>query len=152
MYYRKHGKPYVPEYERPGRTKQSFKDDCDINFILKKAQTVGSLSHLEKYGAVYGDFSEAPTDLLEAHQQLDAGKRIFQELPSEIRREFKNNAFDFFKFVNDPENKDDLANILPALAKPGSYFPDVGHKNIQPNEPQVTPENTPETPSEAPEG
>ena len=39
-----------------GRTKQAFKDSCDINKMLKKAQTVGSLSHLLKYPeAVYGD-------------------------------------------------------------------------------------------------
>ena len=31
-----------------GRTKQSFKDQCDINKILKKAMRTGSIAHLQK--------------------------------------------------------------------------------------------------------
>ena len=81
MYYREHGKYYEPEYERPGRTKQSFKDSCDINKILAKAQKAGSISHLQKHGAFYGDFAEAPSDLLEARAMLARGQEIFDELP-----------------------------------------------------------------------
>ena len=100
LYYRKHGKYYEPVYERPGRTKQSFKDECDVNKILEKAQIAGGLSHLQRHGASYGDFTQAPKDLLEAKQLLDRGQAIFDELPAEIRREFKNNPQTFFEFVN----------------------------------------------------
>lgn len=130
MYFRKHGKIYEPEYERPGRTKQSFIDECDINKILERAQKAGGLSHLEKYGAEYSDFSEAPTDLLEAHERIDRGKQIFAELPAEIRREFKQNPFEFFAFVNDPANADNLKKVLPQLAERGNYFPDVANKAL----------------------
>lgn len=109
----------------PSRTKQSFKDSTDINKILAKAQKAGSLSHLQKHGAFYGDFAEAPADIFEARAQLDRGAEIFSELPSEIRKEFKNEPLEFFSFVNDPANKDRLEQLLPELAKPGSYFPDV---------------------------
>lgn len=147
LYYKDHGKIYEPEYERPGRTKQSFMDDCDINQILNKAQIAGGISHLQKHGAVYGDFSEAPKDLLEAREQLAKGEAIFNELPPEIRREFKNDPLSFFEYVNNPENKDNLRELLPAIAKPGSYFPDIANKRVEPNEPAVAAENTPEPPS-----
>jgi hypothetical protein len=123
-YYRDNGELYQPVF-KDGRTKQSFKDACDINKILKKAQVSGTISHLAKWQGEYGDFSEAPQDLLEAHGQLARGREIFAELPSEIRNEFNQDMFSFFEFVNDPKNADKLDKVLPALAEPGRQFPDV---------------------------
>ncbi len=101
-----------------GRTKQSFKNITDINRILAKAQKTGVISHLAKHGAIYGDFSDLP-DLLQANQRLARGQQIFDELPSEVRAEFGQDVSEFFKYVNDPENINDLATKLPALAEPG---------------------------------
>lgn len=123
-YFRDNGFRYYPEFGE-SRTKQAFKDDCDINKILAKAQKVGTLSHLQRHGAFYGDFSEAPADLMEAQALLERGQVIFDELPSEIRKEFKNKPMAFFEFVNDPANKDRLHEVLPQIAAPGKYFPDV---------------------------
>ncbi len=101
-----------------GRTKQSFKNGTDINRILAKAHKTGVISHLNKYGAIYGDFSDMP-DLLQANERLARGQQIFDELPSEVRAEFRQEIGEFYKYVNDPANKDDLATKLPALAEPG---------------------------------
>lgn len=109
----------------PGRTKQAFKDSTDINKILRKAQKVGSLSHLQRHGAMYGDFSEMPTDPLEAKQTLERGEAIFKDLPSEVRKDFQHDPLRFFAFVNDPQNAGKLEELLPAIAAPGTYFPDV---------------------------
>lgn len=105
-----------------GRTKQSFKDSTDINKILRKAQREGTLSHLAAHGGEYGDFSNVP-DLLEAHALIQRGETIFQRLPSELRNEFANDQFKFFEFVNKPENKDRLDEVLPMLAEPGFQNP-----------------------------
>ncbi len=110
------------EYD-DGRTKQSLADSTDINKILKKAQKVGSISHLVKHGAFYGDFSDVP-DLLDASTRLKKGQQIFEELPSELRREF-GDQFGFFQFVNDPSNVDRLSEVLPGLAAPGRQLPAV---------------------------
>lgn len=123
-YYKEYGERFYPDFG-PGRTKQAFKDDCDVNKILAKAQKVGSLSHLQRHGAVYGDFTEVPGDLLEAQKLLERGQEIFSELPSEVRKEFRHDATAFFKFVNDPENRERLPELLPEIAKPGRFFPDV---------------------------
>ena len=91
-----------------GRTKQSFKDQCDINKILKKAMRTGSIAHLQKYPeATYGEFDGEFT-LLEAHGRIARANQIFAELPSEIRREFNNDALAFVSFAGNPENNDKL--------------------------------------------
>ena len=108
----------------PGRTKQSFKDSTDINVLVAKAQKGHAISHLNRYGAVYGDFTDIP-DLLTAHGRLEQANQIFSELPGEIRREFHQSPQEFFEFVNDPQNSDRLADIFPDLAKPGNQRPDV---------------------------
>lgn len=106
-----------------GRTKQAFKEETDVNKILAKAQRVGSLSHLVRHGATFGDFSDVP-DLLEARTRLKRGQRIFDELPAEVRREFSNDMLQFFAFVNDPRNKERLSELLPAMAAPGRQLPE----------------------------
>ncbi len=121
QYYMEHGKRYTPEYEKPGRTKQSFKDSCDVNKILKKAQKTGTISHLNKHQATYGDLSGF--DFTEAQMQLAKAGEIFDDLPSEIRREFDNSPAKFFEFANDVDNVDKLGELLPAIAEPGNFFP-----------------------------
>ena len=128
------------EYE-DGRTKQSFKDSTDINMILARAARGETISHLNKYEAVYGDYTDIP-DLLTANERLQKAQAIFDELPSELRREFKNSVSEFFAYVNDPANMDDLERKLPALAKPGQQLP----------EPRRTPERMAGLEDPAPEG
>lgn len=105
------------------RAVQSFKDQCDINKMLKKAQTAGSLSHLMKYPeATYGEF-DGEFDLLTAKARIQRANDIFADLPSEMRAEFNNDALSFVRFAGDPANNDRLRELFPAIAAPGSYFP-----------------------------
>lgn len=119
-----------PVYD-DGRTKQSFKDSCDINKILKIAQKSGTISHLLKYDEqVYGEFTGV--DLLGAYAQVSRAQEIFSDLPSEIRREFGNDALKFAGFASDPSNIDRLAKLFPALAEPGRYFPNPNRRAEEP--------------------
>ncbi len=128
-----------PTY-KDGRTKQAFKNETDINQILKRAQKSGTISHLNKHEARYGDF--AGFDFFEAQLQLAKGATIFADLPVELRREFNQNPGEFFDYVNDPDHKDRLKKLLPALAEPG-------RQNISLRPPTAdTPAETPETPTE----
>lgn len=101
-----------------GRTKQAFVESTDINKILAKAQRGGTISHLAKHGAMYGDFSDID-DLLSAHKRLERGQAIFDELPSEVRKEFMNDLGAFYRYVTDPANAERLQELLPDLARPG---------------------------------
>ncbi len=100
-----------------GMTKQCFKNECDIQKIMARAEKAGTISHLEKFSGQYADFSDV--DFHSMTTTLTRGREIFDELPAEIRREFGQSQSEFFKFVNDPANRDDLIKKLPALAQPG---------------------------------
>ncbi len=106
-----------------GRTKQCFKDECNIDKIMARFNQTGTMSHLAKYEGVYADFSDF--DFHEQTNRLTRGREIFDELPAELRREFGQSPAAFFAYVNDPANADDLAKKLPALAKPGQQLPPV---------------------------
>lgn len=112
------------DYE-DGITKQAYKDECDVNKLIARAQRGDTLGHLARHGAMYGDFSDID-DLLTAHARLQKGMEIFNDLPSEIRNEFYNDAGRFFNYVNDPKNVDRLGELLPGLAAPGRDLPPVG--------------------------
>jgi len=100
-----------------GRTKQAFRDETDINKILMRAQKTGTISHLQKHEGSYGNFSDF--DFFGSMLMLTKGREIFDDLPSEIRSEFNNSPAGFFDYVNAPENKERLQELLPALAEPG---------------------------------
>ncbi len=108
----------VPDLKyEDGRTKQSFKDETNIEKIMARADVTGTISHLAKYEGVYADFSDF--DFHTQNNMLAKGGEIFAALPAEIRKEFSQSPAKFFKYVNDPANIDDLRKKLPALAAPG---------------------------------
>ncbi len=108
-----------PTYDGPEdrRTKQSFRDETDINKILKRAQKTGTISHLNQHQPQYADFSNF--DFFANTLMLTQGREIFDDLPSELRNEFNQSPQQFFTYVNDPANVDRLAELLPGLAEPG---------------------------------
>lgn len=112
----------LPEYE-PGtsRTSQAFKDSCDVNKILKKHGINHVRRHYDEFAGEFGDFSDVP-DLFEAKQRLDRGREIFDELSSEIRREFGNDMFAFYEWANDPENAMDVKQKLEHYQAPGDQL------------------------------
>lgn len=114
---------HARKFSGKSRTVQSFKDQCDINKILHKAARTGTLTHLAKHEPQYGDF--VGFDYTESVERIAAAKSMFMELPAEVRNEFDQDPGKFLDFVNKPENVDNLAEKLPALAKPGRQLPKV---------------------------
>ena len=103
-----------PDEYTDGRTKQSFKDETDVNQIIARHTRMGTLSHLEQWGGQYGDWSDF--DFQEAQNQIASAKSMFEELPSAVRNRFSNSPEQFLEYVNNPENAKDLATKLPELA------------------------------------
>lgn len=113
---------FGPREYKDGRTKQSFKDQCDINKILKRAQVKGGLAHVQKYPeAVYGEF-DPELDLFVARERIAKAEAIFGDLPAEVRREFNNDAVAFVQYGN-KVGIEKLIEQIPAIAEPGRYFP-----------------------------
>ena len=145
----------VAEPEFDDMAKQAFKDACDVNKIIKKAQRTGSLAHVEKYPeSVYGEFENV--DLLGAFERDQRAKELFADLPSEVRAEFNHDPYSFFDFATQPANINKLAELIPEIAEPGSYFPNpvkaggVGAGMATAPVAKESPPEAPQAPLEAP--
>jgi phage internal scaffolding protein len=105
---------------RPGplMTKQEFKDQCDINNIIKSYKLTGQIAHMAANAAqgMYADLPE-PLDFQEAQNILKQATDSFASLPSQIRDRFENSPHLFLTFLNDPNNRDEAIK-LGLIAKP----------------------------------
>ena len=98
----------------PSKTKQSFKDECDINKIMAKYQKTGLVSHINSHSAEYGYATSL--DFRQALDTVKKGETLFAELPSSIRRKFDNSPQEFLAFCEDPSNRSEMA-LLGLLAE-----------------------------------
>lgn len=144
-HYANKGAAFVPTYD--DRTEQSHLPSTDINRLLDRAQRTGAVNHLERFGGEYADFSDF--DFHASMNTIARMQEIFDAAPSEVRNEFNQDPQQFFQYVSDPANANELAQRLPDLARPGRQRPavvrnaqTVGTATVQ-NDTQ----NTPATPS-----
>jgi len=93
------------------RTKQSFRDECDINLIVKRHASDGLLAHLNPRLPKYGDFS-ASIELRDAMELVTEAQKGFAQIPAEVRAMCNNDPALFLNMVNDP-------NHIEALAEAG---------------------------------
>ncbi|QXP08036.1 MAG: internal scaffolding protein [Arizlama microvirus] len=91
----------------PSKTKQAFKDESDMNNILKKYAATGALPLNIKENPVYGDYSSVP-DYQTALNTIQKAEQQFLGLPSELRDRLQNDPSLFLDYVNDPKNSDEL--------------------------------------------
>lgn len=110
----------------PGRTKQSHKDECDINLILRKYVKTGIIEHVKEHKGSYGDF--ASFDFQEAMEKVAEAHQLFETVPAKIRKMFGNDPAAFLAYVQDEGNTDKLIELglakKPEVVKPsGSALP-----------------------------
>lgn len=89
--------------------KQSFKTECDINFIMSKFQRTGAITHFNTRAPSYG-YAEA-VDFREALEIVKTGQEVFAALPSSLRARFENDPAQFLEFVQNPANADEMAEL-----------------------------------------
>lgn len=92
----------------PHATKQSFKNETDINHIMARYKKTGAIDHFTRYSPMYGEIS--PLDFQTAQNVLLRAQQMFDDLPSNIRAETRDPA-GFLAFVQDPANKDRMAAL-----------------------------------------
>lgn len=93
-------------FTRPSRTKQSFRDECDINNILRQFNVTGQLP-IGSVQPQYGDFSGI-TDYQSALNAVMAAQDSFLALPAKLRAKFDNDPALFVEFASDEANKDEM--------------------------------------------
>lgn len=92
-----------------GKTKQSMKDECDINKIMSKYQTTGLIDFVNKNQPQYGDVTSISFE--HSLEQVTQANAMFAEMPSETRKRFDNSASKFLEFVNNPENLEEAISL-----------------------------------------
>lgn len=123
----------------PGVTKQSFKDECDINKILAKFQKQGVVTHVNNHSGSYSDIGYL--DFTEAMQTVTRAQSMFNDLPSHLRKRFGHDPVEFLTFIQSeqpddrreavrlglkaPESIQDLENEEPVTQQPGEAGPPV---------------------------
>jgi phage internal scaffolding protein len=98
------------------KTKQSFKDECDINLMVERYEKTGLLPQMINDNPAYGDFSN-PLDYQSSLDLIMKADEQFMALPANIRDRFKDDAREFLAFVNDSKNSDELVSMGLATKK-----------------------------------
>lgn len=91
-------------------TEQCHKDMCDVNNIIRKYDKTGLLEHVNEHQAYYGDYTEVD-EYREALNKVITAQNMFDELPSDLRRRFGNDPGQYFEFVSNPENRDEMVRL-----------------------------------------
>lgn len=107
------------KFEDVSLTKQSMKDECDINNVLKRYETTGVLPDYIKENPQYGDFSDVGT-FQEAMDTINRSMEQFNMLSAKVRDRFANDPVKFLAFVNDAQNIDEMVSLGLATKRPES--------------------------------
>jgi phage internal scaffolding protein len=95
--------------EEPSLTQQHFKDECDINNILRQFNVTGLLPE-NPLSPRYGDFTGI-TDYQSALNAVMAAEDEFMSLPAELRARFNNEPEQLINFLENPENRSEAEQL-----------------------------------------
>lgn len=99
------------------KTKQEFRKECDINFIVKRYNATGQLPvDMAKVQPVFADVSRMGS-FAEALNQVRAAEEAFMMLPPELRTKFDNDPAALVSFIQDDKNYNEAVS-LGLVAKP----------------------------------
>lgn len=102
------------EFSLPSRTKQSFRDECDVNLIMKRFKNSMGVDYLNRFNGYmdgkFGDFTGV-VDYRSAIDQIRQAKEVFGALPAKVRSRFQNDPAEFLDFVGNPNNGDELVAL-----------------------------------------
>lgn len=123
--------------EEEGLTKQSFKDECDINNIMKRYNATGDISHLNMRMPEYGDFS-SPVDFQSALNTVMESEAMFADLPAHLRDRFGNDPKQLLEFLADDANREEAVSLGIVQAPPAP--PEPVEVRVVPNPDSSTPQ------------
>lgn len=97
-------------------TKQSHKEECDINNILTQFKRTGIIQHITQQQPIFTDLPDQ-MDYQQALHLQEQATEAFASLPSTVRRYFENNPAKLLNALGDPEQTSMLQE-LGILARP----------------------------------
>lgn len=94
---------------------QQFKEECDINEIVRRFGLTGQLPDVPR-APVSGDFTGI-VDFRTAMEAVRKAEEGFMEFPAELRARFQNDPQQMLQFLGDERNRDEALK-LGLIAKP----------------------------------
>lgn len=137
------------KYVKPvARTKQEFRDECDINNVIRQYKLTGQIQHINMQ-AQAGAYTDLPDtlDFQDALELVRDAQASFATLPSKVRDRFNNNPAEFLAFVHDPSNIDEARNLGLLTPKSEPVTP-AADPSSPPPPPPSTPPATVSSPAE----
>lgn len=110
-------------FTEPTMAQQHFKDECDVNNILRKYEATGLVTHLANGTPSYGDFSSV-LDFQQAQNLLIEAQDAFDALPASLRKRFDNDPAVMLEFIENPDNREE-AERLGLVSKPSAEAGEV---------------------------
>lgn len=111
------------DFSEGDMTRPEFRDECDINNIMKRYQQTGLLDFVNKHSPQYGDCTGV--EFREAMEVTTKAREMFADLPSELRYQFQNDPALFVDFCSDPMNRQKMAQM-------GLLSPEAALRVLQP--------------------
>lgn len=97
-------------FDDPSRTKQAFKQSCDINWILARFKSTGLIPHVNRLQGFFSDVSDVG-DYQSSLVRVRKAQAEFDALPSRIRSRFHNDPGELLSFLSDSKNRDEAVAL-----------------------------------------
>lgn len=100
------------EFHEPSLTQQQFKDECEIESLLKAHNLSQVMGIVNNHGQqpLYGDVSDIP-DFHDAQNHVARATEYFEGLPSDVRSRFNNSLSEFLTTLNNPDAREALTEM-----------------------------------------
>ena len=95
--------------QNDGRTQQHQKDECDINLIIKRHTPEQIALMATQNEGQYGDATSV--DYHAAQNIIANANTMFNDLPSELRKQFDNDPALFLDFTSNEENYPEMVKM-----------------------------------------
>lgn len=140
----------------PGFAKQSFKDECDINVLMRRYEQTGVLVDpgQPRRPAMFVDMGMDGLDYMSIQQRILDARKEFAGLPAKVRDRFSNRPEYLLDFLADPANEAEAVELgllerpKSSQVKPGAEAPVVP----APAPPAVAAVKPPEVPKSGDKG
>lgn len=133
-----HGNIRVPViFKNPSRTKQEFKEQCDVNRIVENFTRTGQLTNYQEAQAKFLDLASLPVSYHDALNLVLSARDAFAELPAAARAEYGNDVNIFLQEAY--HNPDEVFKPRPAPL-------DTGNPSLSTTPPLAPVQGTPASP------
>lgn len=110
----------------PSLTDQHYKDQCDVNNIIKKYKKTGQVTHLNRARGVFADLSGI-TDYHQMVNNIMTAQDAFGKLPAHLRSRFENDPGKLLEFLADSNNKEEAIKLGLVENKQKDDLPQKAH-------------------------